>query len=150
MTQTTLRPLKPEDLPDLLEMIEALAAHHGDQPLTTRQDLERDCLGPAPWLHVLIAEREGVIVGYTALCPLAQLQFGVRGMDMHHLFVRPGARGTGVGRSLIDGALRLSKDMGCRYVAVGTHPDNTVAAAVYRAIGFQDRPPPGPRFSIRI
>lgn len=148
MTDLTLRRVEARDLPALLEMVRALALHHGDPPECTEAALARDVLGPAPWLQVLVAQRDG-LEGYAAMCPLAQLQYGVRGMDMHHLFVVPYARGQGVGRALIDGAVKLARGQGCRYVTVGTHPDNRPAAAVYRAAGFDDLPPPGPRFRIR-
>ena len=131
-------------------MVRALAAHHGDTPLATPDSLARDALGPSPWLRLLVAEGKRGLLGYAALCPLAQLQFGVRGMDMHHLFVAPEARGTGIGRALIDASLALARAEDCRYMVVGTHPDNSAAAAVYRAAGFEDLPPPGPRFRMKL
>ncbi|MEQ6249196.1 GNAT family N-acetyltransferase [Sulfitobacter sp. HNIBRBA3233] len=140
--------VRPQDIDPLLEMVRALARHHGDAAQITRAALERDVLGPAPWLRVLLARYDSV-VGYAALVPLAQLQFGVRGMDMHHLYVVPQARGQGVARALIDASVALAREAGCRYMTVGTHPGNAPAAAVYRAMGFDDLPPPGPRFRIR-
>ena len=150
MDDLTIRPVTEEDLPSVLNMIRALAAHHDDTPTVTLETLRRDALGDAPWLIVLVAEAQGRLVGYAGLCPLAQLQFGVRGMDMHHLFVAEGQRGSGVGRALIDAAIARSKALGCRYMTVGTHPDNEKAAEVYRAAGFEPLPPPGPRFRIKF
>lgn len=150
MTDLTLRPIEPRDLRHVHAMVQALAAHHGDACTLTEDALARDALSDPPWLRVIVAERDGVLVGYAALCPLAQLHFGVRGMDMHHLFVVEHARGTGVGRALIDASLAHCRDEGCRYMTVGTHPDNAAAAAVYRAAGFEDLPPPGPRFRMKF
>ncbi|KIN62453.1 putative acetyltransferase protein [Sulfitobacter noctilucicola] len=150
MPDITTRPLEHKDLPVLLEMVRDLAMHHGDTADVTRADLERDCLGVTPWLQVLVAEVGGAVSGYAALCPLVQLQFGVRGMDIHHLFVRDVARGRGVGRALINASLELSRSLGCRYVTVGTHPDNAVAAAIYPRMGFDALPQPGPRFRIKL
>ncbi|GAA6176370.1 GNAT family N-acetyltransferase [Sulfitobacter pacificus] len=150
MTELSIRNVEDADLPSVLEMVQALAAHHGDAAQISLTELERDCLGTAPWLRVLVAVRGADILGYAALCPLAQMQFGVRGMDMHHLFVRADARGQGVGRALIDASIALTKSLGCRYMTVGTHPDNREAAMVYQAAGFDSLPPPGPRFRIKI
>ena len=150
MNDLNIRSVAENDLPAVLEMIKALAAHHDDTPTVTLESLRRDALGDAPWLILLVAEAQGRLVGYAGLCPLAQLQFGVRGVDMHHLFVAEDQRGTGVGRALIDASLERSKAMGCRYMTVGTHPDNKTAAEVYRAAGFEPLPPPGPRFQIKF
>ena len=148
MPDTAVRMMRDEDITETLGMIHALAVHHGDVATVTEQELRRDALGNAPWIRVLVAE-QATLVGYAVLCPLTQLQFGVRGMDMHHLFVVPASRGSGVGRALIAASLAQAKAEGCRYVTVGTHPQNAAAAQVYRAAGFEDLPPPGPRFRMK-
>ena len=150
MSQITIRPAQGRDFPQLLPMIHALAEHHGDTPSVTEADLLRDVLGTRRWLDVLVAEHEGVVAGYAALCPLAQLQFGMRGMDLHHLYVAPDGRGRGTGRALIHAALAHCADNGCRYMTVGTHPANEAAARLYAAAGFESLPPPGPRFRMRL
>jgi len=150
MNNLNIRPIAAYDMQSLLDMVQGLAAHHGDTALATLDDLQRDCLGPAPWLRVLVAEEADALVGYVALCPLAQMQFGMRGMDIHHLFVRENLRGTGIGRCLIDASLSLSKTLGCRYMTVGTHPKNAAAGQVYLAAGFEPASPPGPRFRMRL
>ena len=91
----------------------------------------------------MVAEQGTMLVGYGTLCPLVQLQFGARGMDMHHLFVMPQVRRSGVGAALIAACLDHAKDHHCAYMTVGTDPDNSAAQEVYRAAGFEDLPPPG-------
>lgn len=150
MTDPTIRPVNAADLPSLLEMVQALAAYHGDTALVDMDDLARDCLGSVPWLRVLVAAHGNDLIGYAALCPLVQLQFGVRGMDLHHLFVRQDVRGSGIGNALIAESIATAKALGCRYMTVGTKPDNVKAAQVYLAAGFEDLPPPGPRFRIKL
>jgi len=150
MSEITTRLAAHHDLPATLEMEHALAAHHGDTATLTLDQLARDTLGNAPWVTLIVAERATVLLGYAALCPLVQMQFGVRGMDMHHLFVQPHARGTGVGRQLIDASIAQSKQMGCRFIMVGTHPDNQAAQEIYLAAGFSAAPAPGPRFRIKF
>ena len=149
MPRITIRLAMETDLPKVLKMAHALARHHGDTATLTLDDLRRDTLGDPPWVTVLVAERLERMVGYAALCPLTQMQFGVRGMDLHHLFVDPAARGTGVGRALISASLAESKKKACRFMTVGTHPDNKAAAQVYRSLGFETLPAPGPRFRMK-
>lgn len=148
MTDLIIRVLRAPDLPAVLEMVQALAAHHGDTATLTLDTLARDTLGEAPWLRVLVAEQNRRLVGYAALCPMARLQFGARAMDMHHLFVAKDQRGKGVGRALITETLEVCRALGCVAVTVGTDPENKTAAKVYKAAGFTPVPPQGPRFRI--
>ena len=139
-----IRPAIPADLPRLRAMVHALAAHHGDPPACTPQALERDLFGPCAFLTVLIADG-----GYTALHPVAQLHWGLRGIEMHHLFVAPDQRGTGLGRALVAAAVAHARADGAAYLSLGTHPDNHAARAFYARLGFAPRDP-GPRLALRL
>lgn len=79
-----------------------------------------------------------------------QLQFGVRGTDLHHLYTDPGFRGRGVGRDPIEACKIKAALLSCRYLTVGTHPDTHRAQAFYQAQGCVQRDAHPPRFSIRI
>lgn len=147
MTEITIRPLEADDLPQLLRMVRALAAFHGDTAQVTRADLARDCLGPAPWLQVLLAGQGGALCGYAALSPRVQLQMGARGMDLHHLYVDPARRGQGVGQALITAAARAARAQGAQSLLVGTAPGNAAAQGFYLSQGFRDVTRPSPRFA---
>ncbi|APE42206.1 hypothetical protein BOO69_01365 [Sulfitobacter alexandrii] len=146
---THIRPMNESDVAQVHAMVCALAAHHGDTATLSPADLARDALGRDPWLSLLVAEDARGLSGYAALFPLAQLQFGVRGMDLHHLFVREERRGQGVAKALVAGAITLSRARGCRFLAVGTDPDNIPAQQTYGALGFDRAPQAGPRFRIK-
>ena len=150
MTNIHIRPAQLSDADRLIELIGALAAHHGDTAEVTHETLTRDAFVPAPWIRVLCAENAGEVVGYAVLCPLARVQFGLRGMDMHHLYVDPRLRGRGVGRALIEACVRTARELDCSYLTVGTHPVITDAGQVYEACGFTRSPPPGPRFRMKL
>ncbi|MCB1409893.1 MAG: GNAT family N-acetyltransferase [Rhodobacteraceae bacterium] len=139
-----IHPATPDDLPRLLPMVHALAAHHGDPAACTLDDLHRDLFGPRAFLSVLMAEG-----GYTALYPVAQLHWGLRGVEMHHLFVTPAQRGAGLGRALVQAAVAQAKTQGARFMTLGTHPANDRARAFYAALGF-DRIDPGPRLRLKF
>lgn len=93
----TIRCAKPRDLAELREMVAELAAHHGDAATITPEQLERDLFGRTPWITALVAEAGGALIGYAILVPQYRAAEGARGMEMHHLFVRPGHRGTASG-----------------------------------------------------
>jgi phosphinothricin acetyltransferase len=144
-----IRPVIKSDLPMVLDLAHALAAYHGDAATLTLAALERDCLGLAPWVTVLVAEGSTGLQGYAALCPQMQLQFGVRRMDLHHLFVCDTGRGKGVGKALVQAAVDHAKAHHCAYVTVGTDVQNRRAQAFYRRAGF-DQITPDPRFRLRV
>lgn len=145
-----IRDMTQDDVPQVLRMIAGLAAWHDDKADIDAARLTRDALGPDRWLRVLVADGGAHLVGYAALVPMAQLQFGVRGMDMHHLFVTRDARGNGVGRALVRECEAAARAADCRFLTVGTHPDNHTAARFYEAAGFARRSGSGPRFSLRL
>ncbi|XDA96662.1 GNAT family N-acetyltransferase [Sulfitobacter sp. LCG007] len=134
----------------ILEMVGQLAAHHGDVASLTPDDLRRDLAGKRPWISVVVAECGHRLIGYAAMYPVIQLQFGARGMEMHHLLAAAEFRGTGVGRSLVEGCRIEAISLSCRYLAVGTHPDNHRAQAFYTSLGFERRDAHPPRFSVRL
>jgi ribosomal protein S18 acetylase RimI-like enzyme len=148
MPDIKTRPVCTADLPDLFTMVQALASHHGDTANLTMDALARDVLD-ASWMVVIVATCDDVLGGYAALTPMAQLQFGVRGYDMHHLFVKRDLRGQGLGRMLLDACVTHAKAHHCRFVTVGTHPNNTAAQEFYKSAGFAQRPLSGPRFSAK-
>ena len=145
-----IRDAEPSDLPKILSMIRALAEHHGDVPDVSASQLERDLFDDPPWVYVVVAELENQVIGYAALCPLAQLQMGLRGIDMHHLFVQRSFRGMGIGRQLIEGSERKARALSCHYMLVGTHPENTDAQAIYLACGFERQHAAHPRFRMSL
>lgn len=131
-----IRPLAAHDLPGLKPLVMALAEHHGDVPRVSEENLERDFLSTPPWLYGLVAEHDLRLVAYAALCPKAQLHFGERGMDIHHLYIRPQWRGQGLGRRMIEGCVQKAVTLHCDYVTVSTTADNKAAQGAYRACGF--------------
>ena len=145
-----IRRAKPQDLPALLAMVQGLALHHQDTPLVTMDSLRRDMFGPVLWFHVLVAENDGPCLGYAALLPLARLQYGQRGMDLHHLYVEQSARGGGIGQALVTAALQHARGLGCSYFTVGSSAGNDAAHRFYRRMGFADRPLEGRRFSLDL
>ncbi|WP_147103689.1 GNAT family N-acetyltransferase [Tateyamaria sp. syn59] len=145
-----IRKMTAADVPQVVTMIKGLAACHDDAPNIDADTLARDVLGDRPWMTVLVADAGSQLVGYAALLPMAQLQFGARGMDMHHLFVARDARGNGVGAALVQGCRDECEAQQCRFMTVGTHPENHKAMRFYERSGFLRRSGSGPRFSLKL
>ena len=147
MIDLKVRRAEAGDLPYVLELVHALARHHGDVPTATLESLTQDMQRSAT---ILVACSGAKIIGYAALLPLAQIQFAKRGLDIHHLFVQAAFRRMRVGQALIYAARDIAREEGCTYLIVGTHPDNTQAQAMYRTSGFLDAPVGGVRFGMKI
>jgi GNAT superfamily N-acetyltransferase len=146
----SIREAQSNDTEEILRMVERMAAHHGDTSELVADALARDVFSAKPWVYLLVAEEKSGLIGYAALFGLAQLQFGARGLDMHHLFTETEFRGRGVGTNLVRACIYKSKALSCKYLAVGTHPDNLEAQAFYMSFGFKRRDSFPPRFIIRF
>lgn len=145
-----IRPMRREDADAVVEMINALAAHHGDAASVTRDGLLRDAFGQIPWIKVLVLESDSGLIGYCVLHPLYKAQTATRALELQHLFVRPEWRGKGMGQRLIDGALEAARSSGCAYVSVGTTDENLAAQSFYLHLGFEAKPQLGLRFRMPL
>lgn len=142
-----IRDLLPGDLAALLPLVEGLASHHGDEARVSVSTLFREFFGDPRWLHGIVAAEDNGLLGYAALLPRVRLHRGERGMDLHHLFVLPEARGRGLGRGLVRAALDHAHRQGCAYMTVTAHPANPTVQGFYRAQGFHAAPPAPDRFA---
>jgi ribosomal protein S18 acetylase RimI-like enzyme len=61
---------------------------------------------------------------------------GVEDCWLEDLFVRADARGRGIGRSLVDGAVERARARGCRRIQLDVNEQNGEALALYRRMGF--------------
>lgn len=55
---------------------------------------------------------------------------------LEDLYVREEARGSGVGRALVQGVVDLARERGCRRVELDVNEANAPALAVYESFGF--------------
>ena len=91
----------------------------------------------APSGALLLAMLDGTPVGAVGLRDLGE---GV--CEMKRLYLRPAARGTGLGRALTEAVIAEGRRLGYRAMRLDTiakHHD--MAIALYRDLGFQEIPP---------
>lgn len=86
---------------------------------------------------VVMAERGGSVVGWGSLN-----SFNPRPAYRHvadiSVYVEREARGTGVGRALLDRLVELAREIGYHKLVLATFPFNPAGQALYRRAGFRE------------
>lgn len=145
----TIRPATSADLPTLGRLGALLVkTHHDFDPLRFIPVTPQTEQGYASYLGtqldrpnavVLVAEREGEVIGYTYA--------GVEGFDwmalrgpagvVYDILVDPDRRGLGVGRALLDAALTALRERGAPRAVLSTAERNENAQRLFARAGFR-------------
>jgi len=99
----TIREATRADVPLLLAFIRELAVYERleHQVIATEADLSAALFGPRPYAEVALACLDGTPVGFALFFHNFSTFLGKPGIYLEDLFVRPQARGHGVGRRLL-------------------------------------------------
>lgn len=90
----------------------------------------------APDGCLLLAREGDAVVGCAALRRVDALC-----AEMKRVYLRPAARGTGLGRRLVTEVLTEARRLGYQRVCLDVLPEFTAAQALYRSLGFVPAPP---------
>ncbi|MGM9428426.1 GNAT family N-acetyltransferase [Hydrogenophaga sp. MI9] len=100
--------------------------------------LPGDYVGPSGGL--LLAEVDGQAAGCCAFRPLVNSDH-LDACEMKRLFVRPGFRGLGLGRQLVDAIVLAAQQAGYTTMLLDTLSDMESARALYQEVGFVETEP---------
>jgi GNAT superfamily N-acetyltransferase len=103
MTDPLVRRARESDVDSVVELVHDLAAHEGALPechLTAGQ-LRARLFGPSPALFCHVAEVDGEVAGMALWFLNFSTWRGTHGIYLEDLFVRPSARGAGLGTALL-------------------------------------------------
>ncbi|HEU5476952.1 MAG TPA: GNAT family N-acetyltransferase [Gaiellaceae bacterium] len=84
----------------------------------------------------LVAERDAVVLGFAALSP-ASPRLCYRGVGEVSVYVVGEARGSGVGRALLEELVQRSEQAGYWTLAAGVFPENEASLRLHEACGFR-------------
>ena len=115
MSQATIRPVRPADVPAVVAMVHELAdferasqsCHLTDEQLTAALFGDR----PALFGHVAVGEDDAPY-GFALWFLNFSTWEGVHGIYLEDLYVRPGHRGTGAGAALLAELARICVERG--------------------------------------
>ena len=135
----TIRTATPEDIPQILAFIRALAAYERepDAVTATEADLMRDGFGPNPFYFCLIAEIDGQPAGFAFYFFNYSTWMGRPGLYLEDLFVHPEFRGQGIGKALLQKVAAIAVEKNCPRLQWEVLDWNTPAIEFYRAMGAE-------------
>ena len=126
-----------DDVPLILCFIEDLAEYEKmrDRCVATEEKLRATLFAKQPAAEVLIARLDDEPVGFALFYYDYSTFLAQRGMYLEDLFVKPVARGKGIGHALLSSLARLAVDRGCGGLEWVVLDWNDLAIGFYERIG---------------
>ena len=132
----TIRPAGPGDEAVLVRLTQEMAA--GEEDVSPIDEHYARHFLASPVSGVLLAEEAGEAVGLLSYALVPGLYHAADSGLIELLIVTASHRGRGVGRSLVDAALRVFREAGCAEASVSTGEANDPAQHVYREAGLTE------------
>ena len=128
-----------EDCAAIAGLARELNLHEGE-PVAhfTVEAVRRDGYGSEPQFAVLLAELDGVVVGYALFHDSYDTGHAGRGVYLCDLHVTAAARRKGAGRALVAAVAREAQARGRSFVWWTAMPWNADAHAFYRSLGAKE------------
>ncbi len=132
----TTRPAVLPDLPTLAKLFDAYRQFYKQAAdLSGAEAFIAERLR-AQDTHLICAELDGIMVGFTHLFPSFTSTRMARVFILNDLFVLPSARGKGAGRALLAAAKDYGQREGAVSLYLSTQIENTSAQALYEGDGW--------------
>lgn len=139
MSALTIRAAAERDVPLILAFIRELAEYERllHEVVATEDRLRATLFGPRPAAEVVIAEMEGEPVGFALFFQNYSTFLAQPGIYLEDLYVRPEARGHGIGRALLGHLARVAVERGCGRLEWWVLDWNAPAIGFYRELGAE-------------
>ena len=137
----SIRPAIPADLPLIAQFIRDLAEYEKlahevrfDEAVLGERLFGANC-GHGPYAEVLIGEIDGVAQGFALFFHNFSTFEGRPGIYLEDLFVRPEARGSGLGKALLKRLAALAVERDCARLEWSVLDWNEPAITFYQSLG---------------
>ena len=139
MSPIGIRPAVPGDIPLVLKFIQELADYErlSHEVTATEDELRSTLFCLRPVAEVVIASHDDVPVGFAVFFATYSTFLGKPGLYLEDLFVRPAARGNGIGRALVEYLARLTVERGWGRLEWRVLDWNEPSIAFYRKLGAE-------------
>lgn len=136
-----IRPATRDDVPLILSLIRELAAYERapEDAKATAEDIERNLFGEGfgrgPVAECLIGMVDDVPQGFAVFFANFSTWIGRSGIYLEDLFVRPEARGAGLGKALLRAIAAIAVERRCGRIEWSVLDWNTPAIGFYKSLG---------------
>jgi len=137
ITDLSIRPATLTDVPLILSFIKELAEYErlSHEVTATESQLAQHLFGPRPVAEVLIGEHRGSPVGFALFFHYFSTFLARPSLYLEDLYVRPSARGMGLGTALLRRLTRLAVERGCGRLEWSVLNWNEPAIGFYKRLG---------------
>jgi GNAT superfamily N-acetyltransferase len=139
VSRIDIRPATADDVPLILALIGELAEYEKlvHEVSATEEQLRSALFGERPVVEVVIASLDRRPVGFAVFFPSYSTFLGRPGLYLEDLFVRPEARGFGIGRQLLEHLARLTMERGWGRLEWRVLDWNAPSIAFYKKLGAE-------------
>lgn len=132
-----IRPATEDDVPIVLTLIRELATYEraADEVVATEADLRESLFADGHVACCHVAELGAEVVGFALWFRNFSTWLAKPGLYLEDLYVRPQARGHGVGKALLEELVRIANERGYRRVEWSVLDWNIAAIGFYRSLG---------------
>ena len=133
----SIRPATPADLPLIAQLIRDLADYEKllHEVRFDEAVLGQKLFGPRPYAEVVIGEIDGQAQGFALFFHNFSTFEGKPGIYLEDLFVRPEARGSGLGKALLAHLAMLAVERDCARLEWSVLDWNAPAIGFYQNLG---------------
>ncbi len=133
----SIRPATPADLPLIAQLIRDLADYEKllHEVRFDEAVLGQKLFGVHPYAEVVIGEIDGAPQGFALFFHNFSTFEGKPGIYLEDLFVRPDARGSGLGKALLSHLARLAMERDCARLEWSVLDWNSPAIGFYQKLG---------------
>jgi GNAT superfamily N-acetyltransferase len=132
-----IRSATEQDVPVILDLIRQLADYErlSDKVIANEQSIRDTLFGERPGAEVLLASLDGEIAGFAVFFTNYSTFLAKPGLYLEDLFVKPHARGKGIGKALLARLAGIALERDCGRIDWSVLDWNEPSLRFYEALG---------------